>query len=280
MNQNLTTSASFKRWVNLPATTVLDDTLVTELIADASTQIISYLDRQSLFKNTLTEYYDGTGGPKIQLREWPVLAVNSVYDSGNLLKAATQPNPGIFLDPWNGFLPGKMQSLNFIGGSTQGGNARFAGAFFSRGIKNIAINYTFGYAISGETWTIPSAAPYQITAAQQQGSWGQDDGLTIDGVAGVAVNGIPAAGQYSVVNGLYTFAAADAGKSLVLNYSYIPSVVQSACNMVVSEMYTYRTHIGQKTHTVGGNVATSFDNTILTTAVMTKLQPYKRMVPW
>ena len=269
MAQALTSLASFKRWYNLDATVTADDQLLNDLINDATTGIISYLDRKSFFKNTYAEYIDGTGGNKIMLRQWPVIAVSSVIDTGNTVSAGSYSplTPGWFLAPWDGFLPGALQSVNYIEGR------------FCRGIKNVLITYTAGYSISGEAGTIP-AAPYQITAAQPQGAWGQDDGVTIAGVAATPVAAAPVTGQYAVQAGVYTFAAADTGKAVALSYSYTPSVVQTAANMYVGEMYSYRQHIGQKSRTMTGAETTAFDNSIMTAAVMNKLQPYKRMVPF
>jgi hypothetical protein len=54
------------------------------------------------------------------------------------------------------------------------------------------------------------------------GTWAADLGL-IDAGSGRAltrVTGAPAAGQYAVANGIYTFAAADAGRTVYINYRY------------------------------------------------------------
>ncbi len=279
MTQALTSLASFKSWQNLPATNVVDDDLIDSLITDASGHILTYLDRPTLFLHTFADYYNGNGTPTQMLRQWPVIAVNSVTDTGTAVVAAVQPNTGYFIDPWDGFLPGRMGVLSYIGGSTQGASSCYGGAYFSRGVKNIYVNYDAGYAVQDESGTI-GASPYQITAAQPQGPWAQDDGVTINGVTATAItNGTPTTGQYKVEGGVYSFAAADTGKTVALSYSYVPLPVAQACNTLVGELYTYRGHIGQKSHSFQGQVTTSFDNSIMTDAIMRKLQPFKRMVP-
>ncbi len=284
MLQDLTTIAKFKAWYGIPDTSITDDGLLSDLISESSLDILSYLDRKTCLKTSYVEYKDGTGGNKMQLLQWPVLAVSSLYINGNLQTAAVQPNVGYFVDPWDGLLPGRPQYVSFIGGS---GNSYplisppvdYGGCGFTRGVRNVLVNYTAGYSVTGEAGTIPSS-PYQIIAAQANGRWAQDDGTTIAGVVGVPVTTIPTAGQYSVSNGVYTFAAADTGKAVVLNYSYVPKPLEHVCSMMVGEVYAYRQRIGQKAHTLAGNTTVSFDNMIMTVAIAKKLQPYMRMVPY
>ena len=284
MNQDLTTLAKFKAWYNIPSTSTTDDDLLQDIIDSASGDILAYLDRKSLFKNTYPEYKNGTGGQQMMLLQWPVLSVASVTVDGVPQTAAVQPNTGYFIDTWDGWPPGRPQYVSFIGGMGAGyplisPPVNGGGNVFTRGVKNVYINYTAGYAVQNEAGTIPTL-PYQLTAAQSAGRWAQDDGLTIAGVAGIAVTGTPVTGQYSVSSGVYTFAAADTGKAVLINYSYVPKAIEQACNMLVGEQYSYRQRIGQKSHTLGGQVTTSFDNSIVTPMIVKKLQPFMRMVPY
>jgi hypothetical protein len=67
------------------------------------------------------------------------------------------------------------------------------------------------------------ASPFQVTVAPPAGgSWAADLGV-IDSATGrpfARVASAPASGQYSVAAGTYTFAAADTGRVLYLNYRY------------------------------------------------------------
>ncbi|MGO9622369.1 MAG: hypothetical protein ACLPT6_13315 [Desulfobaccales bacterium] len=74
----------------------------------------------------------------------------------------------------------------------------------------------------GEAAQIPAAAPYTVTVANGA-TFAQDLGMVY--VAGGApltqVLSAPVAGQYSVgAGGVYTFAAADAGKTIQIDYLY------------------------------------------------------------
>ena len=60
-----------------------------------------------------------------------------------------------------------------------------------------------------------------------------------------AVTGTPAAGQYNVSGGVYTFAAADAGANVLISYGFIPAAINNACIEWVAERYRYRTRVGQ-----------------------------------
>lgn len=71
-----------------------------------------------------------------------------------------------------------------------------------------------------EAWAIP-ATPYQVTVANSV-TWTTDLGVTLasDGTVFVRVASAPATGQYTVAAGVYTFAAADTGKNVVISYLY------------------------------------------------------------
>ena len=71
------------------------------------------------------------------------------------------------------------------------------------------------------TAAIP-ATPFTITpTVPNSGIWSQDLGvLDATGVAYVRVASAPVSGQYSLANGVYTFAAADTGKTVYISYKY------------------------------------------------------------
>ena len=52
------------------------------------------------------------------------------------------------------------------------------------------------------------------------GTWASDLGVTSNSVPFVQVASSPTAGQYSVTAGVYTFAAADSGKTVFINFAY------------------------------------------------------------
>ena len=77
---------------------------------------------------------------------------------------------------------------------------------------------------SGEAAAVPSSSPYTITAANAA-TFLDDLGVVYaaTGLSLTHVAGSPTTGQYSVANGVYSFAAADEGISVQLNYLYTAS---------------------------------------------------------
>ncbi|MFG7180670.1 hypothetical protein ACGYQ5_14175 [Burkholderia pseudomallei] len=70
--------------------------------------------------------------------------------------------------------------------------------------------------------SIPASSPYTITpTVPNSGTWAADLGvLDANGNPMQVVAASPAAGQYTVAAGVYTFAAADTGKKVFINYQY------------------------------------------------------------
>ncbi|MCB4802650.1 hypothetical protein QO001_002202 [Methylobacterium brachiatum] len=74
----------------------------------------------------------------------------------------------------------------------------------------------------GEAGTIPADKPYAVTTANA--ATAVDDLGVLNALTGLPFTRVataPAPGQYSVANGVYTFAADDKGKSLLINYTYV-----------------------------------------------------------
>lgn len=69
---------------------------------------------------------------------------------------------------------------------------------------------------------IPASSPYTITpTVPSSGTWSADLGVRdANGLPMTRVASAPATGQYSVAAGVYTFAAADSGKTVFINYEY------------------------------------------------------------
>ena len=88
-----------------------------------------------------------------------------------------------------------------------------------------------------EVAAVPAASPYAVTPANGAGF--TDDAGVIYAATGlplVKVAATPSAGQYALAAGVYTFAAADAGKALLLNYTY--TVAASGQKFAVTNQLT------------------------------------------
>jgi hypothetical protein len=294
--QNLTTLANVQSWVGTPSGSgfnTQDNANLQRLISSTSMIIMRFLSRQSLFKNIITnDTYTGNGKNTLLIQQWPVIQMNQVLVNNVVIPAAqNNTQAGWLLSPWDGFSAGRPQQLSLNGYNFDSclgaaypyyGGTPFNSGFsrneaMSSNNQNVVLSYTTGYVVQNEAWNIP-ATPYQITALQPNGTWGQDDGVTIAGVAATPVNGTPTTGQYNVAAGVYTFAAADAGKAVVLNYSYIPADIEQACIEMVGEKYSYKSRIGQKSKSLGGQETTTYNLAGITDSVRAILQPYRSYI--
>ena len=251
-----------------------DDTLLSRLITDVSGAIAAYLGRPSLTPRAYDERLDGNGKARIYLRHYPVLQMTSLAIDNVTVPAAVAPGPGApfgkgyLLEAWDGLPPGRPQALDLFH------------ILFRKGRQNVVAGYTAGYAVENESWTVPaSPGPYTATVAAPFGPWASDAGVTYNNdLPLTAVTGTPAAGQYNVSGGAYTFAAADAGANVLISYGFIPAAINNACIEWVAERYRYRTRIGQGAQTVQGQMTASYSLKDMPDFVRASLDPYRAVV--
>lgn len=247
-----------------------DDALLARLITDVSGAIAAYLGRSSLTPRTYVDRVDGDGKMRLYLRRYPVLAVTSLVIDNGAVAAAPAPaagaprQRGYLLEAWDGLPPGRPQALDLFG------------EFYRSGRQNITVSYSAGYAVTGESASVPAAPPYNVSAAAPFGPWAGDCGVTYsDGVPLAAVTGTPAAAQYNVSAGVYGFAAADAGAGVLISYGFIPAAINNACIEWVAERYRYRTRVGQSSQTVSGQMTSAYSLKDMPDFVRASLDPYR-----
>lgn len=103
-------------------------------------------------------------------------------------------------------------------------NGFFNQAFFGDAVTTGSVNYSYH-----EPLTIPSTTPYTLTVAQAAHYLG-DRGVFFQATGQPLIlipTGTPATGQYLVnlTTGVYTFAAADAGKAVMISYTWTNAAV-------------------------------------------------------
>ena len=267
VGNNLTSLANAKAWANV--TTTNDDALINRLIGAASRFILSYIEWPSLFKMQYADVFDGVGQRSQMLRNWPVISIQSLLiGNQSISPAPAYGQPGYVLDAPSSFPPGSPQRFTLNGY-----------CFPRDAPAAVSVVYTAGFVVQNEPWTIP-ATPYQVTVNAPLGSWGADAGVTYaNGTALALVTGTPSTGQYSVVNGAYIFAAADAGKAVLISYSYIPADIEDACINMVGERYSYKGRIGHVSKSLGGQESVTFSVKNMPDYVKLALQPYKSYIP-
>ena len=248
-----------------------DDTLLARLITDVSGAITAYLGRPSLVPRPVAERLDGNGKARVYLRHYPVLQMTSLAIDNVAVPAAAAPaagaplTKGYLLEAWDGLPPGRPQALDLFH------------TLFRKGRQNVVVNYNAGYAVENESWTVPAApGPYAVTVAAPFGPWACDASVIYSNdTALIAVKGSPAAGQYNVSGGVYTFSAADADANVLISYGFIPAAVNNACIEWVAERYRYRSRIGQSAQTVQGQMTSAYSLKDMPDFVRASLDPYR-----
>ncbi len=265
---DLCSLADAKAWLGITNTT--SDALLGGLITSVSRSILEYLNRSYLLPMQRTEVRDGTGSQRMMLKEFPVNSIASLTVNGSVIPACTSPpfGTGYILDAADPYPPGHIQRLIMTGQT------------FWRGLSNVTVVYNAGYQVTGEAWTIP-ATPFQITATQPWGNWGSDQGVTFaaTGVALTQVASGPTAGQYAVAAGVYTFAAADVGKAVLISYGYIPADVRQACLQALGDEFKSRERIGIQSKSLAGQETITYTTSMLTTRVKAMLASYVSVTP-
>jgi hypothetical protein len=249
-----------------------DDALIARLITDVSGAITAYLGRPSLTPRTFMERHDGNDKTRLFLRHYPVLGIISLLIDMAAVPpanaAAEGPTRGYFLEAWCVLAPVRPKALDVFR------------AYYRKGRQNIMVDYTAGYAVEGETATVPLApGPYNVSVAAPFGPWAVDLGVTYAGGTPLSVtSGSPAAAYYNVSGGTYTFAAADAGANILISYGFIPAAVNNACIEWVAERYRYRTRIGQSAQTVQGQQTASYSLKDIPDFIRASLDPFRSVV--
>lgn len=93
-------------------------------------------------------------------------------------------------------------------------NTLYFGTGYSSGTMTAIMPDVTGTVIPSSPSTIKPTVP-------ASGTFLQDEGVTVNGVAYIRVASAPTAGQYAVsADGTYTFATADAGKTAYISFKY------------------------------------------------------------
>ena len=89
--------------------------------------------------------------------------------------------------------------------------------------------------------TVPASTPYTVTpSAPGSGTWSVDLGVRdANGLPMTRVASAPTSGQYSVSAGVYSFAAADSGKVVFINYQYTASSTTAQKSTVQNVLMGY-----------------------------------------
>ncbi len=268
---DLISLSDVKSWLDISGTD--DDVLLAQMITQISRAILSFIDRPAILPADYVEVRDGGNDFSIVLKQWPVIEISSCVINGisippsPSLTVGASAQAGYVLETSGGTPPGAMQRLSL---------RRY---LFACGVQNVTISYRAGYQIANESAVIPLNPPYSVPVEAPYGDWGSDAGVTYSNeVALEMVAGVPAAGQYAVTNGIYNFSQADAGATVLISYGYVPADLASCCTDWVAERYAYRSRIGQRSKSLGGQESIGFIVKDIPDYVASTLGPYRRLI--
>lgn len=125
--KDLTTVSDVKQWAQIAPTVTADDPLIQRLVSEISAEVLSQLSRD-IFQQTYTETQNGSGARALRTREWPIDIVTGVTVDGHAIPVRADPaGTGFIFDEKWVYLSG-------------------GGYSFCRGVQNVVIAYTAGYA--------------------------------------------------------------------------------------------------------------------------------------
>ena len=127
-----------------------------------------------------------------------------------------------------GKISGKAQVGTLNGGLI---NSLFFGQTLATGLIGV---------YNGDTGSVIPGTPFTLTpTVPSSGTWTKDLGVIVDGVQLNRVASAPATGQYSVAAGVYTFAAADAGKIAFIHFEYTATAVGAQKSTITNQLMGY-----------------------------------------
>jgi len=212
-----------------------DAGLLQQLVSSASIFAEKYTGRTFL-QQSYDDVYNGSGSGRMAMRHVPVTAVSSLMVDGRSVPASASPwARGYTFD----------RSTLYL---------RFG--YFYRGPQNIEVQYTAGFAdgvVTGEAVNVPAEpGPYQATLLE---------GLNLRAITSLMYSGggvltqvaaNPVQGQYVLTAATLTFSAADAGASLLANYTTngTPLDISQAVVEMVAVKYQKRDRLDMRSKTI------------------------------
>lgn len=268
MAERLFTLQQLKDYLDI--TTDGSDAFLTRLIDAASQFVLTWIGIDSFGVIPYTQNFIGSGTSSVMLFRWPVQSITSVGVAGVSVPASTFGNVGL---PGSGYV---LSDRRFGQQTIQLYGYNFWGGAPSQVI------YTAGFQTSQTSIIAAPTAPATTTTITPttDGQWISDNGVTIDGVDAVKVTADPAAGQYAVDEwGNYIFAGADATKTAVISYDYVPFDVSFSATELAGEWYKRKDRLGVVSKTLGGQETITFSQKDMSDAVKCTFQPYVNVVP-
>lgn len=256
---DLTSVARYEAYMGLTSSAALD-AVVAALIPRVSRAAEQFCGRSFSPETFSSLKLNGTGARLLRVPEWPIVSVASLYLLGNPVAVPVSAD---------GLAYGYQYDDKYL---------YLTGACFPNGYRTVAVSYSSGFQ-GTETDFIPAnPGPYTVTPSND-GYAGQDGGVvfTATGTALVPVGSNPATGQYAFSGGVYTYAAADAGREVTMTFYYVPGDVEQAVIETVGTSLAQRQQFGISSKHLRDESVT-FEKIALPKSASDKLFSYRKVV--
>ncbi len=173
-----------KDWLSIDLGNTDLDALLTRLIKAVSGKIEKYLLREIKIE-TRVELSDGHGNPRLMVREFPIVTVNSLKIDGIVIpEAATAQDTGFVISTNK-----DRDTITLVGGFLNFG-LRGTPDQFNRGRQNVEINYDAGLAVdaAGITANVPEIEQAAIEQVSYMFKARGRIGLSTENLAGQQTN--------------------------------------------------------------------------------------------
>jgi len=304
---DLVTKQQVEGWLNSnnPAfNTQSDQVNIPLAITDCSQDWLNFTGRRSLNRFVpCNDFFDGAGGDRQFLRDFPCALVSGVWVYGIAVPEGNTSQEGTVTPGW--VLDQKRESISIVGvfgagyglgrgpgsygafAATGGPLARTYGGYgFGRpndsNRQNVQIAYFAGgqimfaesQQIAAGTITLSQSANFYCDLNQVYYTLPQNGQL----VQFELVASAPAQGQYTVTNGTYGFNAADNNAYVSVSYAWngVNADIQMACIQQVCETLYTRKSIGLNSSGTPEQGTTSYSKVARPAIVLNTMLRYKR----
>jgi hypothetical protein len=220
------------------------DALLARLITRESRAIEQWTQRRFPGVTMTAVKLNGTGSDRLMLPETPIIDVSALSIDGITVPVSA-----------DGTSYGYTHDDEML---------HLVGAKFPYGRLNVTCSWNAGYQTS-DSGLIPAGNTITPT----------EGGTAVNDLGVVDSNGVVFT---AVAAGVYTFNAADQGRTVTMTYQYVPGAIEQACIDMVCQDMAYRDHIGVKSKTIGGEVV-SFSSDGVSTGVQQTLKMFRKFVP-
>lgn len=248
------------------------DTVYSAMISRASDQCVQWTGRSFQRTTFSSVRLNGSGTDRLRLPADPVISLSALAVDGY-----------VYLMSSDALAVGYQYDTRFV--------YLFGGPFFRKANRNVVVSFIAGYSTSQSAFIPAAPGPYSITPvtgsgvgpdgrpAGTGGPASVDQGVVYvaTGAALTKVGSSPSTGEYAFSDGVYTFAAADAGLEVTMSYDFVPGAIEQGVLELIGTWFVRRMNLGVQSMAIGQETTVYADKD-LPAAVKALWQPYRYVI--